>query len=638
MTTVAFDFETRYDDEISVTKLGPRCYFSQLALEDIYLVSIKGSDGYEYVGHPAKADWKRAFTGNVALAHNAQFETEGILRLRQLGVQIPDPAELHDTADLAAYCGFPRNLKGAAFSLFKVVHDKNIRDRDMKGKGWADMSPELREAVSKYALEDSGLTLKIWETLSDKWPENERIASRLSREWAIEGIQVDEKAMDAAIAKLKHTIWGAGRLLPWVIEDGAPPLSPKALGAACRKEGILPPTSLAMDNEECDAWMETYGEKYPWVKAMRDWRRANALLKKLESMKARTFGGRLRYEIKYWGAGVTGRWSGGGGVNVQNFSGKDLYGVNMRDMLIAAPGHVLIAADLAQIEPRVAAYLAGESEALQAMFRGVSPYIVYARQAMGLGENEEWPKSDPRYKIAKISVLGASYCAGHHRFADLMRAVGMEDVLDSALQDPESKNRYVSYINEIGLPQWLKVWREADDVLKHRLVKSWEIVQTFRNGRPKLIDLWKRLGDLAKRSAINGEDIILTLPSGRNLVYKNSRYRRKSMEEGGGSEVVGEIVRHGSAQTSRIHQGILIENLCQATARDVFRDCLLAVTQAGLKVVFHVHDELVVEVPENEAEAAKEKILALMGKSPSWAPNLPVAAEAHIATQYSKMK
>jgi DNA polymerase I-like protein with 3'-5' exonuclease and polymerase domains len=55
-------------------------------------------------------------------------------------------------------------------------------------------------------------------------------------------------------------------------------------------------------------------------------------------------------------------------------------------------------------------------------------------------------------------------------------------------------------------------------------------------------------------------------------------------------------------------------------------------------VIFHVHDELIVEVPKEQAETAKQKILAEMARSPKWAPNLPVEAEATTAEKYSQAK
>lgn len=636
MTTFAFDFETYYDKDRGIKQLGSEAYFGSLSLDEIYLVSIAGDNGFEFVGHPKDLDWS-FLKGSRGLAHNAGFDLCGIRRLRQLGVAIPEPAEVQDTADLAAYLGYPRALKGAAHAVLGVEVDKGIRDRDMKGKQWRDMSPELQKAVSDYALDDARLTLRLWEKLGVSWPTNEREISTLSRDWAAFGIAADTTAMDKAIANLKQTVFDSERKLPWVL-DGKPPLSPKALGVACREAGILPPSSLAIDSEDCDLWMEQHGDQFPWVSAMRDWRRCNAIIKKLEAMKVRTHSGRLRYDIKYWGAGMTGRWSGAGGVNVQNLSGKNLYGVNMREMLVAAPGHVLIAADLAQIEPRVACWLAGETEALEQMAAGVSPYTVYARQAMGLGADEEWAKSDARYKIAKMSVLGASYCAGHHRFMELMRSSGMEDILSGGPECEGTEKAYVDYIEAVGRPEWLKKWREATDLEKKWLMRSWEIIMTFRNGRPKLVSLWKRLAEVAKKSAEKGEDLVLALPSGRSITYKHCRFRRIPAKDGGGQEVVAEIVRGGKVETTRIHQGILIENLCQSIARDAFRDCLLGVTEAGWRVIFHVHDELIVEVPEQDAEKAKNEILSVMARSPKWATKLPVQAEATVAKKYSEAK
>lgn len=636
MKTYAFDFETYYDKERGIKELGAEAYFASLSLDEIYLVSIAGDDGYEYVGAPKDLDWS-FLEGQRGLAHNAGFDLCGVRRLRRLGLSIPEPAEVQDTADLAAYLGYPRSLKGVVHAVFNITVDKNIRDKDMKGKQWHEMSPELRKAVSDYALDDAKLTLRLWQTLGDKWPQEEREISKLTRQWAEYGIATDAANIDSALRTLKNTVFLSERNIPWVLED-RPPLSPKALAIACREVGITPPASMAIDSEECDQWMEKHGDQYPWVGAMRDWRRCNAIIKKLEAIKTRTHGGRLRYEIKYWGAGMTGRWSGAGGVNIQNLSGKTLYGVNMRENIVAAPGHVLIAADLAQIEPRVACWLAGETEALEQMAAGVSPYTVYARQAMGLGADEEWAKADPRYKIAKMSVLGASYCAGHHRFMELLRASGMEDILNVGPENDDTEKNYVDYIEAIGRPQWLKKWREASDIEKKGLMRSWEIIMTFRNGRPKLVSLWRSLADAAKQSAEKGEELVLTLPSGRALTYKHCRFRRIAEKDGGGREVVAEIVRGGKSETTRIHQGILIENLCQSIARDAFRDCLLGVTEAGWRVIFHVHDELIVEVPQQDAEKAKNEILSVMARSPKWAPNLPVQAEATVATKYSEAK
>jgi hypothetical protein len=372
--------------------------------------------------------------------------------------------------------------------------------------------------------------------------------------------------------------------------------------------------------------------------------------KKLESIRVRTVGGRFRYDIKYWGAGITGRFSGAGGVNIQNLSGKELYGVNMRKSLVAAPGMKLVASDLSQIEPRCGCYFAQEHEAMAEMAAGISPYIVYARQAMGLAPDQTWEKTDTRYKVAKESVLGCGYVMGHHKFLvtiegkvpkGQMKEADVQAILDAPLEFESCEERYLDYISKVNLPKWNKFWEQADEKTRHRLLRSWEVVTTFRTGRPKLVDLWARLGTLAKTSAARNEDCVIDLPSGRSLVYKSCRLRRRPKspdEKDGGWDVVADVQRNGMQQTTRIHSGIIIENMCQALARDAFRDCLLRVHDAGYKILFHVHDEVVVEVEASRAEHAAEDIEKIMGIPPSWAPTLPVAAESTIADSYDQAK
>jgi hypothetical protein len=642
--TYSLDFETYFDPELSVTTLGAHGYFETLTIDQIYLVSVVVEDGRSLVGHPRDLDWS-FMAGSTIVVWNGGFEIQGLRRLREIGLAIPAPEtyDLVDAADLACYVGLPRALKGAASVALGVTIDKGIRDVDMKGKGWEDMDLDLQERVKEYAIKDSEYTLQIWNKYKDQWPDNERLVSKLSREWAADGIGADVEGMKEAASKLKLTLWEAGNKLPWYNPDDpkSVPLSPKKLAEQCRDVGIPCPTSLAMDDEDCAKWEDQYGEQYPWVAAMRDYRRANALLKKIEAMATRVWGGRLRYEIKYAGANGTLRWSGGGGVNAQNLSGKSLFGVNQREYLVAPEGKMFVVSDLAQIEPRVLAWYSKEQEFLNEVAKGVSPYIVYARQTMGLGPDETWPKSDLRYKISKFAILGAGYCVGHHKFTDMLRAFGMEDVLNMPLDGDSTEEAYRRYINLVPDPTktvWLKRFEEADEKERHWLLRSWEIIQTFRNGRPKLVALWRSLGDAIKSAASKSEDLVLELPSGRSITYRKCRFRRIPKKEGGGHDTVCDIMRNGREQSTRLHQGIAVENITQAGARDVFRDCLLRLHEHGYKVVLQVHDEAVVEVPESEAEFHRNKIEQLMSISPSWAPGLPVASEATICKKYSEAK
>jgi DNA polymerase len=99
---------------------------------------------------------------------------------------------------------------------------------------------------------------------------------------------------------------------------------------------------------------------------------------------------------------------------------------------------------------------------------------------------------------------------------------------------------------------------------------------------------------------------------------------------------IGKIVRNGQLRDFQLWGGILTENMSQGLARDIFSDMMIRVDAAGFPVILHVHDEMVCEVPEAQAEEALAQIMEIMSTPPSWIPDIPVAAEGHICDLYSK--
>ena len=97
------------------------------------------------------------------------------------------------------------------------------------------------------------------------------------------------------------------------------------------------------------------------------------------------------------------------------------------------------------------------------------------------------------------------------------------------------------------------------------------------------------------------------------------------------------MIARGAKKTPvRLWGGLLTENASQALARDVFSDILLRMEAQGLKVIFHVHDEVVVEVDKDEADAVLEKVIDIMKTPPDWLPELPLDAEGKVITRYEK--
>jgi DNA polymerase len=392
MLTAAIDFETYYSKDVGIDSQGVWHYCRHPEF-DAYLVTISTSTGQKYCGRPENFDWSCISGENWRwVSHNRSFDKpvyESIVENGKIPAHFPHVWDC--TADLSAFLGVPRNLKGASEALFKAQMSKDTRNK-MKGKRWEDMDEAFRREVEEYAIADADYCLKIWEEHGHKWPEHEQWLSQETTRMCIQGVPVNKTVVRDRIEHLKVLLWEAEQKLPWVQEEKKT-LSPLALAEECRKVGILPPPSLAEDSQECEAWEKEYGDRYPWVGAMRQFRKCNALLRKLETMEKRTRpDGWMGYGLRYFGAS-TGRDSGDAGLNMQNLQRAESYGVNVRGLIEAPEGMTLVVADLAQIEPRCLAWLAGDTDMLDFIRQSPDLYEAQAR-AWGFWDKPESLRSD----------------------------------------------------------------------------------------------------------------------------------------------------------------------------------------------------------------------------------------------------
>jgi DNA polymerase len=244
---------------------------------------------------------------------------------------------------------------------------------------------------------------------------------------------------------------------------------------------------------------------------------------------------------------------------------------------------VFVICDLAQIEPRCLAYLSGNWALLERIAAGESIYEAHARGTM------HWTggplkKENPRlYGLAKARVLGLGYQCAAERFVDVARIMGGIEI---------------------------------------SLAEAEKTVADFRRSNPLITGLWSKL----EREFVSkhGKTYFLKLPSGRYLRYFDVD-----------AETMTAANERGGTRYS-FYGGKLVENYIQSTARDVFAENILHVEDAGFPVLFHVHDEVIVEVPVAQAEAAKTEIERLMSICPQWLEGCPLGAEAIVAEHYLK--
>ncbi len=579
---IAVDFETFYSKDFDIKGHGLWHYVSDPKF-DAYLVAVVG-EGIRFVGHPSEFDW-RLLHGKDLVSHNAGFDGFVFVQLVQAGVIPPDIQfkSWNCTANLACFCGAQRSLKDAAHALLGVDVSKDER-KWMRGKTWADaVAAGKAEDLKAYALRDAEVCLALWDKYSPHWPAHERELARLTMLCGWKGVRIDMAQVEASIASLQRVMFDAAAKIPWADGENATVLSPKALGEQCRAQGITPPPSLSEDDPGCEEWESVHGASFPWVAAMRDYRKANILLKKFETMRARTrhTDGCMGFGLKYFGS-HTGRWSGDSGFNIQNLHREETFGVDLRRCIVARPGRKFIVSDLAQIEPRVMAWLCGDQALLDQLRSGVPLYEAHARQTMGW-TGGSLKKENPRlYALAKARVLGLGYGCGPDKFVAVARTMGG---IDLTPQDARST------------------------------------VAAFRASNKRVVGLWNRLQADFKRSVREGTYEI-EMPSGRSLTYYNvSSFGGWTCQtQMGGPKV-------------RMYGGKLAENLVQAVARDVFAEALLRLAAAGVEVVFHCHDEAVCEVPIDTDPADIERMMSI---TPDWLPGCPLAAESVETEHYLK--
>ena len=586
MITYALDYESYYDKECSIAVLGPIGYFTHPDF-DAYMVCVVGDDGSTFVGHPKDFDWF-LLEGNRVLSHNAAFDET--LYLFGIGMKWwpeVDYAEWHCTADMAAYCGHPRNIKGAAKSALGIDLSKETRDA-MKGQKWDGMDSLFQEEVLEYATKDSEYCLALWQKLESSWPKRERDISVMNRKAVQGGLPIDAEYLEKCISTLNKELFMAEQNIPWIGEKAL--LSREAFNDECRKCGLEPPKSLAQDNEETEQWFRAHSKKFLWIEATRNWRRINALKKKLQSFRHATMqNGRYYGGLMYWGA-HTGRFSGSGGnLNLQNLPRKEMFGVNMREVICAHEGKKLIAVDLSQIEVRTLHWLARDEVMLERIEESNDIYEAFAVQ-FGLWDSSKGSLKEKdstlRHKV-KTMVLGCGYGVGARRFAEF-----------SGMTEKEAM----------------------------------AAISLYKKKLPKVPQYWKDLNDSLTAAHDAGLPFYIELPSGRSLNYGMLSLNKNSR----GVDLVAKIVKGSNRVPMKLWGGILAENAASALARDIFTDAMLRIREEGYWILFHVHDEVIIEVEDERAEQALEDVTRILSTPPEWIPDIPLEAEGKILQRYEK--
>lgn len=355
--------------------------------------------------------------------------------------------------------------------------------------------------------------------------------------------------------------------------------------------------------------------------------------------------GRVRGLLQFYGANRTGRWAGRL-VQVQNLprtyteplefarelvkgrkldalrivygSPNDTLSQLIRTTFVAAPGNVLIDADFSAIEARVISWLADEEWRLEVFRTHGKIYEASASQMFGV-PLERIKKGNPEYSLrqrGKVAELALGYQGGVSAMRQMDTGKLLADLPDEEIKD---------------------------------------IVDKWRNTNPKIRNLWYSFNDAAIRVIQNGGSLrvrcctfarecdcirgttcmTISLPSGRKLYYVEPAVGENRW---GGPSItymgVNDKNKWGRIET---YGGKLVENVVQAIARDCLAQAIEHLEAAGLPVVFHIHDEVVIDTAAFDTnDAMLDKVVKIMSTPIPWAEGLPLGADGWVGAFFKK--
>lgn len=282
----------------------------------------------------------------------------------------------------------------------------------------------------------------------------------------------------------------------------------------------------------------------------------------------------------------------------------DILSQLIRTMLIPKDGCEFIVADFSAIEARVLAWLAGEQWRLDAFTEGKDIYCASASQMFGVPVVKHGINGELRQK-GKVAELACGYGGG----AGALISMG---ALDMGLKEDE-------------LPDIISSWRDANpEIVKFWYAVEKAAIETVKDHTDRTIG---RIG-----FQFSANTLWIVLPSGRRLAYikpklQPNRFGRMALT----FEGLGANNKWTRGET---YSGKLTENITQATARDLLAEAMRRMELAGLGIVGHVHDEVILEVPKGQYTV--DDVCNIMNRNPAWADGLPLSSAGYTGNYYFK--
>lgn len=581
----------------------------------------------------------------IKTAFNAAFERICI-SVYFFGGKLLDPKQWRCTMVLAARMGLPLSL-GQCGEVLHLAEGKMtegkalIRYFSVPGKNGKrhlpSDAPDKWDTFKKYNIRDveveQAIKRKVQRLKPADFDEELYVADQEIND---RGVKIDRTLVDAAARfddEYKAQLLAEAQQLTGMENPNSP---------AQIKEYIKNTTGFTVETLN-KGNLDTLDEKLIyWPKAQRviAIRRemGKTSNKKYEAMqKCVCKDGRIHGLLQFCGAARTGRWAGRL-VQVQNLPQNHLASLDfarslvrqgdldefemnyanvtqvlselIRTAFVAEPGKTFHVCDFSAIECRVIAWLASEDWVLDVFRSNGDIYCANASKMFKVPVEKHGQNAQLRQK-GKIATLALGYGGG----VSALEAMG-----GSKLGLTEDEEKEIVKLWRDSNPRIVRMWAVIEKAAI-TAIKTGESVTVYRN-----IVIGKRWGMLT-----------ITLPSGRTICYPRAEVETEYNDGWRGDHDI--IEYEGLNQTTkkwgkvRTYGGKLTENIVQAIARDILGIVILRAKAEGLNIVFHIHDEIIVEATPDQTLADVE---ALFSKPIDWCRDLPLKGAGYTTPYYLK--
>jgi DNA polymerase len=602
---ITVDFETYYDKVFSLSKMTTEEYVRHDDFEVIGVgVKIDAEETQWFSGTKEEVkSWFRQFgwKESLVLAHNTAFD--GAILSWLFGIR---PKGWLDTLCMArAVHGVDAGGSLKALAERYSLGQKGTEVLNALGKRRADFTPEELAQYGEYCKNDADLTYALFQRLMGKFPKKELKVIDTTLKMFIEPeLELDLPLLEQHLEDVKRK---KEKLLEIAAANKDDLMSNDKFAELLRAVGVEPPTKIsARTGKEAWAFAKTDEEfkaleehPSPKVQALVAARLGNKTT--LEETRTQRFidiaqRGKLPVPIKYYAA-HTGRWGGDDKINLQNLPSRGQNGGKLKSAIKAPPGYVLIDSDSSQIEARTVAWMAGQTDLVEAFNNGEDVYKIMASAIYR--KNLDDVTKEERF-VGKTTILGAGYGMGAAKFQSQLKIFGVDIPLDEC-------QRIISIYRQT-YPAIPALWRQAQLCVEAIITKQ-------------AVDFG--VVDAVKFDATeNG----FLLPSGLWQRYEGLQ----KVVDSEGKEQYEYKTRKGPV---KVYGGKVVENLCQGVARCVIAEQMAKIAKR-YKVVLTVHDAIACIAPEEEAKEAQSYVEECMRWRPDWATTLPLNCESGIGDNY----